>query len=111
LPAAALQVGTMSHMPPELLRYGRMSCAVDIYAFGVMMWELFTREVAFRELHYGQVGLWSFVLLWHSYLLCGALLRGVAQCALPCLDRPWPSHSRAHRCLSTVKAQQQHITV
>jgi serine/threonine protein kinase len=29
-------VGTMSHMPPELLRYGRMSPAVDIYAFGIM---------------------------------------------------------------------------
>jgi serine/threonine protein kinase len=25
-----------SHMPPELLRHGRMSAAVDIYSFGVM---------------------------------------------------------------------------
>eukprot|EP00878_Enallax_costatus_P037059 GHUV01041793.1.p2 GENE.GHUV01041793.1~~GHUV01041793.1.p2 ORF type:complete len:152 (-),score=11.93 GHUV01041793.1:113-568(-) len=41
-------VGTMSHMPPELLRYGRMSAAVDLFAFGVMMWELFTGQVAFR---------------------------------------------------------------
>lgn len=24
-------VGTMSHMPPELLRYGRMSNAADVY--------------------------------------------------------------------------------
>eukprot|EP00882_Tetradesmus_deserticola_P015237 GHRQ01016228.1.p4 GENE.GHRQ01016228.1~~GHRQ01016228.1.p4 ORF type:complete len:103 (+),score=53.17 GHRQ01016228.1:592-900(+) len=44
----------MSHMPPELLRHGRMSPAVDVYAFGVMMWELYTGEVAFKELHYGQ---------------------------------------------------------
>lgn len=42
--------------PPtaELLRHGHMSCAVDVYAFGVMMWEVYTSEVAFRELHYGQ---------------------------------------------------------
>lgn len=67
----------MSHMPPELLRHGRMSCAVDIYAFGVMMWELYTREVAFRELHYGQVGVGA--LLQHRLstslfvLLCGVI--------------------------------------
>eukprot|EP00775_Hariotina_reticulata_P003316 gene3316-3593_t len=47
-------VGTMSHMPPELLRYGRMSPAADIYAFGVMMWELHTGQPAFRKLQYGQ---------------------------------------------------------
>ncbi|KAF6255835.1 kinase-like domain-containing protein [Scenedesmus sp. NREL 46B-D3] len=47
-------VGTMSHMPPELLRYGRMSPAVDVYAFGVMMWELYTGKIAFKHLHYGQ---------------------------------------------------------
>lgn len=28
--------GTMSHSPPELLRYGRMSTAVDVYALGIM---------------------------------------------------------------------------
>lgn len=28
--------GTMSHMAPELLRYGRLSPAVDVYAFGIM---------------------------------------------------------------------------
>eukprot|EP00878_Enallax_costatus_P018623 GHUV01019614.1.p1 GENE.GHUV01019614.1~~GHUV01019614.1.p1 ORF type:complete len:911 (+),score=211.03 GHUV01019614.1:148-2880(+) len=47
-------VGTMSHMPPELLRYGRMSAAADVYAFGVMLWEIFTGQPAFRKLHYGQ---------------------------------------------------------
>lgn len=27
---------TMSHAAPELLRYGRLSPAVDVYAFGIM---------------------------------------------------------------------------
>eukprot|EP00878_Enallax_costatus_P018848 GHUV01019865.1.p1 GENE.GHUV01019865.1~~GHUV01019865.1.p1 ORF type:complete len:104 (+),score=19.50 GHUV01019865.1:160-471(+) len=44
----------MSHMPPELLRSGRMSTAVDIYSLGIMMWEMYSREVAFKELHYGE---------------------------------------------------------
>ncbi|WIA34787.1 hypothetical protein OEZ86_013090 [Tetradesmus obliquus] len=47
-------VGTMSHMPPELLGYGRMSTAVDIYAYGITMYQLYTGEEAFRNLHYGQ---------------------------------------------------------
>lgn len=47
--------GTMSHMAPELLRYGRLSPAVDIYAFGIMMWELYSQgQAAFDKLHYGQ---------------------------------------------------------
>ncbi|KAF8061385.1 Acad10 [Scenedesmus sp. PABB004] len=46
--------GTLSHMPPELLRYGRMSTAADVYAFGVMMWEIYTGQAAFRKLHYAQ---------------------------------------------------------
>ncbi|KAF8065921.1 MRE11 [Scenedesmus sp. PABB004] len=46
-------VGTLSHMSPELLRYGRLSPAVDIFAFGVMMWEIFTGKAAFRNLQYG----------------------------------------------------------
>jgi hypothetical protein len=31
-----------------------MSTAVDVYAFSIMAWEVFTREIAFKELHYGQ---------------------------------------------------------
>ncbi|WIA36802.1 hypothetical protein OEZ86_008057 [Tetradesmus obliquus] len=45
--------GTMSHMPPEVLKEGRMSPAMDVYAFGVMMWEAATGKTAFKELHYG----------------------------------------------------------
>ncbi|WIA36801.1 hypothetical protein OEZ86_008056 [Tetradesmus obliquus] len=45
--------GTMSHMPPEVLKEGRMSPAMDVYAFGVMMWEVATGSAAFKRLHYG----------------------------------------------------------
>ena len=30
----------ITHMPPELLREGKMSKAADVYAMGVLMWEL-----------------------------------------------------------------------
>eukprot|EP00775_Hariotina_reticulata_P011575 gene11575-11719_t len=48
-------LGTVSHMAPELLRFGKMSTAADVYSFGIMMWELMTGAVAFKGLHYGSV--------------------------------------------------------
>ncbi|WIA34129.1 hypothetical protein OEZ86_012494 [Tetradesmus obliquus] len=41
-------------MPPELLKAGQVSPAVDVYSFGVMMWTLFTNQPPFKKLHYGQ---------------------------------------------------------
>lgn len=35
-------VWQVTHMPPELLCEGRLSKAADVYAFGVLMWELVT---------------------------------------------------------------------
>lgn len=35
-----LSVGTVDHMPPELLREGKLHCATDVYSFGVTIWEL-----------------------------------------------------------------------
>jgi serine/threonine protein kinase len=34
--------GTATHMPPELLTTGRLSKSVDVYAFGVLLWEMCT---------------------------------------------------------------------
>ena len=31
-------VGTVTHMPPELLRLGKLSPAGDVYAFGIILW-------------------------------------------------------------------------
>mmetsp|Transcript_8962 Transcript_8962/g.26850 ORF Transcript_8962/g.26850 Transcript_8962/m.26850 type:complete len:941 (-) Transcript_8962:2021-4843(-) len=36
--------GTVTHMPPELLREGQLSKAVDVYAFGVLLWEMYVGE-------------------------------------------------------------------
>jgi hypothetical protein len=35
-------------MPPELLSGKPFSKAVDVYMFGVLLWEIFTRDVPFR---------------------------------------------------------------
>ncbi|GAX74261.1 hypothetical protein CEUSTIGMA_g1710.t1 [Chlamydomonas eustigma] len=42
------QGGTMTHMAPELLQKGIQSKAADIYAFGILLWELYTAAVAFK---------------------------------------------------------------
>ncbi|GIL97177.1 hypothetical protein Vretimale_2919 [Volvox reticuliferus] len=40
--------GTLTHMAPELLLYGHISRHQDTYAFGIMMYELFTGGRAYR---------------------------------------------------------------
>ncbi|GAX83029.1 hypothetical protein CEUSTIGMA_g10456.t1 [Chlamydomonas eustigma] len=35
-------MGTLSHMAPELLLYGHQSKAADVFAFGITLWELWT---------------------------------------------------------------------
>ncbi len=35
-------------MAPELMLHGHISKRVDVYAFGIMLWELFTGDKAHR---------------------------------------------------------------
>ena len=37
--------GTVTHMPPELLMEGKLTKSADVYAFGVLLWEMYTGEV------------------------------------------------------------------
>ena len=39
--------GTVSHMPPELLADGTLTKAADVYAFGVLVWEMYNGTRAF----------------------------------------------------------------
>lgn len=34
--------GTITHMPPEVLGDGAVSKAADVYAFGVLLWQMYT---------------------------------------------------------------------
>lgn len=47
--------GTPTHAAPELLREGRLSPAVDVFAFGILAWELVAGEDAYRGWHPMQI--------------------------------------------------------
>ena len=40
--------GTVTYMPPEMLSKSRLTRAVDVYSFGILMWHLFTCQVPFH---------------------------------------------------------------
>lgn len=48
--------GTVSYMPSELLREGKLTRAVDSYSFGIIMWELFSRTMLHEGLTIAQAG-------------------------------------------------------
>lgn len=48
-------IGTVTHMSPELLRHGMMSKASDVYAFGVLLWEMWNSKRAWAGMHMGQI--------------------------------------------------------
>ncbi|GAX72878.1 hypothetical protein CEUSTIGMA_g333.t1 [Chlamydomonas eustigma] len=47
--------GTITHQPPETLLTGTVSKAVDVYAFGVLMWQLYTGSQPWRGFTHAQI--------------------------------------------------------
>ncbi|CAL5225588.1 g8436 [Coccomyxa viridis] len=53
--AAAEPAGTVAYMAPEMLCYGSCSPACDVYAFGVLVWELYMGEPLYEQLSKVQI--------------------------------------------------------
>lgn len=62
--------GTVTHMPPELLTEGKLSKAADVYAFGVLIWEMTT-------------GVRAWAGMSHTQILAAVAMEGKQLCFLP----------------------------
>jgi hypothetical protein len=54
--ASGLFQGTLSHMAPEVMLQGKLSKSVDVYAFGIFLWEIFTASMPFKGINYAHLG-------------------------------------------------------
>lgn len=48
-------IGTVTHMPPELLMRGYLSNAADVYSFGMLMWEIYCGRYPFRSMSHAEI--------------------------------------------------------
>ena len=67
--------GTITHMPPELLMEGRLSKSGDSYAFGCLLFSMFTGRLPWADFARMQVG-------------CPSSGWGAPSCNLPCVMLP-----------------------
>ncbi len=79
--------GTVTHASPELLTDGRLTKASDVFAFGILLWELVTGLRLFPDMHHMQVrnrhGGWG-----SCRLPALILARGSVQCVHTARARP-----------------------
>lgn len=47
--------GTITHMPPELIRKGQLHRSADVWAFGVLLWEMYSGQRAWMGMSYTQI--------------------------------------------------------
>ena len=45
----------MTHQPPELLSEGLLSPTADVFAFGILMWEVYVADGVFKDLSDSEV--------------------------------------------------------
>lgn len=48
-------IGTACWLAPEVIKFGKGSERIDIYAFGIVLWELATREEVYSSLSAAQI--------------------------------------------------------
>lgn len=56
-PLKTKSYGTISHTPPELLVDGMLSKSADVYAFGVILWEMYMGQRPFSGMSQAQIAL------------------------------------------------------
>jgi serine/threonine protein kinase len=83
---ATKTVGTISHMPPELLTSGVMAKGGDVYSFGVMLWELYTGKRAWSGCSQAQV-IFAITCKKAGLELPSDAPAGYAALAMQCMDR------------------------
>jgi hypothetical protein len=73
--------GTVTHMPPELIEEGKIYQQGDVYAFGIMMWEVSCQDIIAGRVRWAarvsRQGLGHFLALHLSSLQSG-VPRGLA---------------------------------
>lgn len=47
--------GTITHMSPEVIVHSSHTKKSDVYAFGVVLWEMMSGKRAYHGMHYAQV--------------------------------------------------------
>ncbi len=50
-----IMAGTPVYLPPEVLREQRVTNKLDVYSFGVILWELIARQLPFEGLSFTQM--------------------------------------------------------
>ena len=98
-------------MPPELLSGKHFSKAVDVYMFGVLLWELFTREIPFHGVEIAEI---------RHQVLAGERFRvPIIDCPRVCQQLMWqcwqaepakrPTFDAICRSLDHVETESNHI--